>query len=93
MKRGQYNLLYLEDKEHPFIIGGFIATKLNKAQCEHAIEIWDKLKGYKFMPYKDTDFSWWQNVRRKLTYSDTTCTFRLREAYFDIDWFGNVKEY
>lgn len=93
MKRGQYNLLVLRDKEHPFIIGGFIATKLSKEQCEHAIQEWDRLKDYSFIAYKDTDFSWWQSVRKKLTYSATTCTFRLRSANFDIDWFGNVIEY
>ena len=94
MKKGQFNLLVKPvDDEHAYIIVDMIATKLSKAQCEHAIEVWDKLKGYRFVAYKDTDFSWWQGVRRKLTYSDTSCMFRLREAYFDIDWYGNVSEY
>lgn len=92
MKRGQYNLIAKQDKERPYIIGGFIATKLNKKQCETAINLFgDTLKDYVFIPYKETDFSWWQNVRAKLTLSGNT--FRLKKGvYFDIDWYGNVYE-
>ena len=95
MPRGQYNILVIRNKEKPYILrGAFIATKLSKAQFEKAKEVWaDKLGEYDFIAYKDTDFTWWRNVTRKLCYSEATCTYRLREAYFDIDWFGNVKEY
>lgn len=88
----KYNILAKQDKNCPFIIGDFIATTLNKETFEKIKENNKELfENYTFIPYKDTDFSWWQSVTKKLF--KTKSGYKLRKGvYFDCDWYGNVRE-
>ena len=81
------NILAKRVQGKEYIITDFIATKLNEAQFNKIKDLnKDTLGGYSFVPFKDTDFTWWSRVNKKLTPKNIT------EAYFDIDFYGNVTE-
>lgn len=84
-----YNIIVKSDSKYKFIIYDMIATNLNKNEFEKIKSAnMDLLGEYDFIPFKNTDFSWWQSITRFLTKN------RLyRNVYFDIDFFGNVKKY
>lgn len=87
--KNTYNILAKCDKEKSYIILDMIATKLSKTQFEELKSINEALLGdYKFIPYKDTDFSWWYKVNKKLTASKL-----YKNCCFDCDFYGNIIEY
>lgn len=88
----KYNILARQDKARPYIIGDFIATTLSKKTFELVKENNpDLFKDYVFIAYKDTDFSWWASVSKKLF--ATKSGYKLKKGvYFDCDWYGNVRE-
>ena len=82
-----YNMLVKRVKDKPYLIYGFMATTLNKETFEKLKAINQETLGdYDFIAQKDTDFSWWDKVDKKLT------LHKIKQAYFDIDYYGNVTE-
>lgn len=90
--KGIYNLLAKCDKEHPYIIYDFVATKLSKKEFEklrdYSQHNKDLLGEYRFIPYQDTDFSWWGSVKKYLTKRHL-----YHNQYFEIDYWGYVTRY
>ena len=83
-----WNMLVKRVTGKEYLIHGFMATTLSKGKFEKLKELNPELLGeYDFIPQRETDFSWWSKVERKLTPT------KIKEAYFDIDYYGNVKEY
>lgn len=82
-----WNMLVKRVEDKPYIIYGFMATTMGKEKFEKLKAINpDTLGDYDFIAQKDTDFSWWSKVERKLTPT------KIVRAYFDIDYYGNVSE-
>ena len=82
-----WNMLVKRVEDKPYIIHGFMATTMSKEKFEKLKAINpDTLGDYDFIAQKDTDFSWWSKVERKLTPT------KIVRAYFDIDYYGNVSE-
>ena len=48
----------------------------------------DLLKDYKFISYKNVDFSWWNRINKFLTSKKL-----MYNQYFEIDYKGNVTRY
>ena len=86
--RNRFNLLAKGVDGKEYLITDFIATKLTETQANKMIEQFDVLKGYRFIPYEETDFSWWDRVTKKLTAKKLT-----EGNYFECDFHGNVTEY
>lgn len=88
----KYNLIAKQDERYAFLLSDFIATTLSKETFEKIKEHNKKLfENYVFIPYEETDFSWWTKVSKKL-YA-TRKGYKLRTGvYFDIDFYGNVSE-
>lgn len=82
-----WNMLVKRVKDKPYIIYDFMATTLKKEDFESLKSANSELLGeYDFIPQAETDFSWWCKVKKKLTHK------KIKEAYFDIDYYGNVSE-
>ena len=85
----RYNIVAKCVKGAEYIMTDMIATNLNKKQFEQ-IKEWnkDKFEDYRFIDYKDTDFTWWDRITKFLTkrgvYSNT---------YFNCDYYGNITKY
>lgn len=90
MKRlNTYNIICKRVKGQEYIIHDMIATKLNKKQFEKLQELNKELLGdYYFIPYNETDFSWWGKVTKCLTTKKITSGWA-----FDCDYFGNITKY
>lgn len=83
----KYNILAKRQKGREYIILDMIATKLSEKAFKRIQEQnKSRLGDYVFIKNKDTDFSWWDKVSRKLTPK------YLKEAEFECDVWGNVKE-
>lgn len=83
-----YNMLSKRDKDKPYIIFDFVATKLSEKQFNRLKELNPDILGdYYFIPYAHTDFTWWGKCTKYLT------NRRLSQAYFSIDYFGNITKY
>lgn len=83
----KYNMLVKRVPDKPYIIYGFMATTMSKTKFEALKAINPQTLGdYDFIPQSETDFSWWSKVTKKLTPT------KIKEAYFDIDYYGNVSE-
>lgn len=84
----EITLLVKPLKDKPYIITDFMATRLSKKDFERLQELNPELlKDWRYTPRKETDFSWWSKVTKKLTKT------KIVTAYFDIDFYGNVSEY
>ena len=84
----KYNMLVKPHKEKEFLITDFIVTKLTKNSFEKLQKLNAALLGdYRFVEYKNTDFSWWSKASKYLTAS------KLKSAAFDVDFYGNVTLY
>ena len=82
-----WNMLVKRVPEKPYIIYGFMATTLNEKRFNALKAVNPNTLGdYHFIPQSETDFSWWSKVTKKLTPT------KIKEAYFDIDFYGNVSE-
>lgn len=85
----QYNILA---KPHPnanYILSDFIATKLTKSQFNKIQQLNPTLLGdYIFIPYNETDFTWWSQTTKYLTQHKL-----YTQTYFGIDYYGVVTKY
>ena len=81
------NMLVKPMEGREYVLTDFIATEFGKERAERYIMNNEVLKGYKFVPKHEIDFSWWSKCFKKLTPK----AIRRTEGY-DIDWYGNVKE-
>ncbi len=81
------NMLVKPVEGREYILTDFIATSFGKEKAERYIANNEVLKGYKFTPASEIDFSWWDKCFKKLTEK----AIRRTEGY-EIDWYGNVKE-
>lgn len=71
-----------------YIITDMMATSLSRKAFESAQEQNpDLLSGYRYIPFNDTDFSWWSRITKKLT------ARKIVQAYFEIDFGGKVREF
>ncbi len=88
----KYNILAKQDKKYTFLLSDFIATKINKETFEKIKEHnKNYFEDYVFIPYEETDFSWWQRVNKKLYKAKVG--YKLKKGvYFECDWYGNVSE-
>lgn len=85
----KYNIVAKRNKERPFIIEDMIATKLTEAVFNKLKELnQERFGDYTFIPYKDTDFSWWVRISKKLTQSKI-----YSGICFYCDSYGNISEY
>ena len=86
MAQTQYNIIA---KPHPnanYILSDFIATKLTKSQFNKIKELNPQLfEHHIFIPYAETDFTWWANTRKYLTQHKL-----YANTYFSIDYYGRV---
>ena len=83
-----WNMLVKRVKGKEYLIYDFMATTLNEKEFNTMKKINpDTLGEYNFIPQAETDFSWWSKVTKKLTKT------KIKTAYFDIDFYGNVSEY
>lgn len=82
-----WNMLVKRVKGKEYFIHDFMATTLSEKDFEAIKELNpDTLGEYDFIPQAETDFSWWSKVTKKLTKT------KIKTAYFDIDFYGNVSE-
>lgn len=84
----KYNLLTKRVSGKEYLISDFIATKLSKKQFEKIKANNAFLSEYDFTPYKETDFTWWSRVSKKLTAKKL-----YSGVLFECDFYGNVTEY
>lgn len=71
-----------------YILKDIIATNLSKKKFEQLQALNSELLGdYRYIPFNETDFSWWSRINKKLTAK------KIKQAYFEIDFYGNVKEF
>lgn len=93
----KYNIIAKTIPNKEYIITEMIATKSNKKLFKELQEKYDYLKEYKFIDYKDTDFTWWGKITKLLTIRKDTLfkniTFNIKYCYFDIDFYGNITKY
>lgn len=74
-------------KGKEYILTDIMATSLSRSQFEKLQAINEELLGdYHYIPQNETDFSWWDRINRKLTVT------RIKTAYFECDYYGNVRE-
>lgn len=89
MAQTTYNILA---KPHPnanYILSDFIATKLTKSQFNKIKELNPNILGnHIFIPYNETDFTWWAKTTKYLTQHKL-----YTQAYFSIDYYGRVTKY
>lgn len=85
--KNKFNVIAKCKPGQEYIILDMIATKLSKSQFENIKKYNEKLfENYHFIPYEETDFTWWSGITKKLTQR------KITRAYFDIDFYGNVRE-
>ena len=83
------NIIAKGVKGKEYIMKDMISTRLTKAKFEALKNINQELLGdYRFIPFEETDFSWWGRIDRKLTAKKI-----VSGVEFDIDFHGNVTEY
>lgn len=83
-----YNIVAKPHKECSYALTDMMATKLTERQFNKIKELNPDLLGdYIFIPYNDTDFSWWSRVTRYLT------LHKIRRASFEVDYFGRITKY
>ena len=71
-----------------YIIKSMMATPLTASQFEKVKELnQERFADYRFIPFKDTDFSWWDKITQKLTKT------KIKDACFNCDFNGKVSEY
>lgn len=81
------NIITKGVKGKEYIIRDIMATSLTAKEFEKTKDAnQDKLGDYKFVPFNETDFSWWSKITKKLTKR------KIVEAYFEIDFYGKVRE-
>lgn len=89
MLKDTYNIIAKRVKGHEYIMTDLIATKLTRNQFEKIKQLNQKLfEDYYFIPYKETDFTWWAKITKYLT----TCKLYHNQC-FEIDYFGNITRY
>jgi len=82
------NMLVKRVKGKEYFITDFMATRLSKKKFEALKEVnQDKLGEWEFVPFSETDFTWWDRCFKKLTPS------AIRRAEFRITWDGKVEEW
>ena len=82
-----YNIV-AKQADKPYIIYDMMATRLSRKQFEKIKSLNPDLLGeYHFIPYNETDFSWWGKVQKYLT------NRRITTAYFDCDYWGRITKY
>lgn len=85
----KYNIVAKFDKDKPYIMYEMMATNLNKKDFEKVQKLnMEKLSEYRFIPYNETDFSWWIKISKFLTKRKI-----YKNTYFKIDYFGNITKY
>lgn len=84
----KYNILAKCLKGQEYIITDMIATKLTKQKFAKLQELNDFLQDYRFIEYKDTDFTWWDKITKYLTINKL-----YKNCNFDIDYYGNITRY
>lgn len=82
------NIVALGVNGKEYIIKDMMATRLTKSQFEYVQQHTDgRFDDWRFIPYNETDFSWWYRIDKKLTkrriYSGMT---------FECDAIGNIAE-
>lgn len=82
------NVVVKRKSDAPWIITDIMATKLSKKAFEDIKEINKELLGdYEWVAQKDTDFTWWERIEKRLMPSNI-----VRRCY-ECDYYGNVEEY
>jgi hypothetical protein len=87
------NIIAKSVKGKEYLISEMIATRLTDKQWQKIKELNPQLFGdsdsfvWRFIPQKETDFSWWPKISRKLT------STKIKGACFDCDYYGNITEY
>ena len=88
MANNYYNIVAKPHKDCDYIYVDMIATKLSEKQFNRVKELNPSLLGdYVFVPYSQTDFTWWSSIKKYLTQR------RLSSAYFSIDYWGRITKY
>lgn len=83
------NIIAKGVKGKEYLITEMIATRLNKKQFERLQKAnKDILGGYRFIDNRDTDFSWWSRINKKLTAKKI-----ISGCAFECDFYGDIKEY
>lgn len=81
------NIIAKGAPDKPYILVDLIATPLTKSKFERLQQLNPELLGdYRYIPYSETDFSWWSRISQKLTGK------KIRQAYFNCDFHGKVTE-
>ena len=83
------NIVALGVKGKEYIIKDMMATRLTKKQFEYMQQHTNGLfDDWRFIPYDETDFSWWSRITKKLT---------QRRVYsgmaFECDARGDITEW
>lgn len=82
------NIIALGVKGKEYLIRDMMATRLTEKEFE---EVKQNTNGYfdewRYIPHKDTDFSWWRVVNKKLTKRHI-----YRDMAFECDVHGNITE-
>ena len=85
----KYNIIAKCVKGAEYLMTEMIATSLTKKQFEKIKELnKEKFADYRFIPYNDTDFSWWHKITKYMTKK-----YVYSGVCFDYDWFGNITKY
>ena len=89
----KYNIIAKCVKGQEYLMKDMIATRLSKAKFEKVKELnkelFDDSEQYtwRFIPYKETDFSWWYRIDKELT------SARLKSACFECQYNGDIVKY
>lgn len=87
--KNKYNMLVKRHPEKSYLVGDFIATKLNKKDFEELKGLNKDLLGkHEFVKFEDTDFSWWSKTHQQLTK-----TKLIKNLVFEKDYYGNITKY
>ncbi len=82
------NIIAKGVKGKEYIITDMIATRISEKKFKELQKInTEKLGDYRFIENKHTDFSWWARISKKLTPT------KISSAYFECDFYGNIREY
>lgn len=85
----KYNIVAKCVKGKEYLMTEMIATSLSKKQFEQLKELnKEKWEDYRFIPYNNTDFSWWHRITKYLTKR-----YIYSGVYFDCDYWGNITKY
>jgi hypothetical protein len=84
----KYNVIAKPKEGQEYILTEMMATKLSQAKFEKLKNLNPELLGgFVFIPYSKTDFCWWGKITKCLTPT------KIKRAYFDIDFCGNVTQF